>query len=297
VITAVALLPPGERAVLARHPVTRVTMRQYTDDEIAASIARGDPFDKAGAYAIQDELFRPVESYDGCYCNAVGLPLRPVIEMLRKAGIPVTARVDQLLAPCAICPLAPIRRDKITRRRSEMSVETAPATLDHLERISDICYRAFKDISDRHGFPTDFEDEALARMVLGGLIRNESCHSTVALANGRVAGSNFITTADDVGTIGPVSVDPDLQGKGIGRALMEEALAFAQENGIERVRLMQDSFNMMSLALYLPADTKAPVALLEPAVARRARRPAIRIRCRRAPVAHHILRLTPQRSR
>jgi predicted N-acetyltransferase YhbS len=148
-----------------------------------------------------------------------------------------------------------------------MSVEMAPATVDHLEHISDICYRAFKDISERHGFPTDFEDEPFARMVLGGLIRNETCHSTVALADGRVAGSNFITTADDVGTIGPISVDPDLQGSGIGRALMEESLAFARENGIERVRLMQDSFNMMSLALYssLGFDTKAPVTLLEPA--------------------------------
>jgi predicted house-cleaning NTP pyrophosphatase (Maf/HAM1 superfamily) len=107
VITAVALLPPSERAVLARHPVTGVTMRRYTDEEMAASIARGDPFDKAGAYAIQDELFRPVESYDGCYCNVVGLPLWPVIEMLRKAGIAVTVRATDLLPQCATCPLAP----------------------------------------------------------------------------------------------------------------------------------------------------------------------------------------------
>ncbi len=148
-----------------------------------------------------------------------------------------------------------------------MSMETAPATVDHLERMSDICYRAFKDISERHGFPTDFEDEPFARMVLSGLISNETCHTTVALVDGRVAGSNFITTADQVGTIGPISVDPHLQGHGIGRFLMEESLTFAQENGIERVRLMQDAFNMMSLALYasLGFDTKAPVALLEPA--------------------------------
>lgn len=107
VITAVALLPRGERSALARHPVTRVTMRLYTDEEIAASISRGDPFDKAGAYAIQDELFCPVESYDGCYCNVVGLPLWPAVEMLRKAGINVVASAGQLLPQCATCPLRP----------------------------------------------------------------------------------------------------------------------------------------------------------------------------------------------
>lgn len=104
VITAVALLPRGERAALARQPLTRVTMRSYTDDEIAASIARGDPFDKAGAYAIQDEGFQPAESFDGCYCNVVGLPLWPVIEMLRKSGVASPAG-DHLLPQCAACPL------------------------------------------------------------------------------------------------------------------------------------------------------------------------------------------------
>ncbi len=60
VITAVAVLPPGRRRPLVEHAVTRVTMRRYTDAGIDASIARGDPFDKAGAYAIQDERLGPV---------------------------------------------------------------------------------------------------------------------------------------------------------------------------------------------------------------------------------------------
>jgi len=105
VATAVALLPRRERAALVRHVVTLVTMRRYADEEIAASIARGDPFDKAGAYAIQDEVFAPVASYEGCYCNVVGLPLWPVIEMLRKAGIAASAAVADLPPQCAACPL------------------------------------------------------------------------------------------------------------------------------------------------------------------------------------------------
>jgi hypothetical protein len=81
-------------------------MRDYSDAEIGASIARGDPFDKAGAYAIQDGAFRPVERYVGCYCNVVGLPLWPLLELLRKAGWPLNVTERQLLPQCAACPFA-----------------------------------------------------------------------------------------------------------------------------------------------------------------------------------------------
>ena len=54
---------------------TRVTMREYSDYEVARYIATGSPFDKAGGYGIQDADFRPVARIDGCYANVVGLPL------------------------------------------------------------------------------------------------------------------------------------------------------------------------------------------------------------------------------
>jgi MAF protein len=111
VVTAVALVPPGRRSILGQQPLTRVTMRDYTDAEIEASIARGDPFDKAGAYAIQDAAIRPVQRYEGCYCNVVGLPLWPLVEMLRKSELPVEVTAEQLLPQCAACPLAPPPRN------------------------------------------------------------------------------------------------------------------------------------------------------------------------------------------
>jgi MAF protein len=108
VVTAVALMPPGRRSILGRQPVTRVTMRDYTEAEIEAWIASGRPFDRAGAYAIQDADFQPVERYDGCYCNVVGLPLWPLLEVLRKAGIAAEVTAGQLLPQCASCPFAPL---------------------------------------------------------------------------------------------------------------------------------------------------------------------------------------------
>jgi septum formation protein len=52
-----------------------VTMRDYGDDEIATYIATGDPFDKAGSYAVQHPKFQPVAKIEGCPLNVVGLPL------------------------------------------------------------------------------------------------------------------------------------------------------------------------------------------------------------------------------
>jgi MAF protein len=74
VLTGICLAEPlGD--VIADVAVTDVPMRAYTDDEIAAYIATGDPFDKAGGYAIQHAHFHPVEGLTGCYANVVGLPL------------------------------------------------------------------------------------------------------------------------------------------------------------------------------------------------------------------------------
>ena len=91
---------------LVDHVTTAVRMRPYSDDEIAAYIARGEPFDKAGAYAIQDQAFRPVASYDACYCNVVGLPLRAVIRLLQQGGVDITnGHLAGLPAECERCRL------------------------------------------------------------------------------------------------------------------------------------------------------------------------------------------------
>lgn len=66
---------------------TRVTMRDYSNAEIAAYIASGDPFDKAGGYAIQHAGFHPVAQIDGCYTNVVGLPLCAVKRCLEAFDV------------------------------------------------------------------------------------------------------------------------------------------------------------------------------------------------------------------
>lgn len=85
VCTALTLHTPTQS--LTELTRTIVHMRGYSDDEIDAYIATGDPFDKAGAYAIQHEGFHPVERIEGSYTNVVGLPLETLRPMLAAAGI------------------------------------------------------------------------------------------------------------------------------------------------------------------------------------------------------------------
>ena len=66
---------------------TRVTMRNYNDAEIARYIASGEPFDKAGGYAIQDTLFHPVAHMNGCYANVMGMPLCILATMFISQGM------------------------------------------------------------------------------------------------------------------------------------------------------------------------------------------------------------------
>lgn len=87
VCTAMTLLATNLPPII-RITTTHVTMRDYTDAEIDAYIATGDPFDKAGSYAIQHPVFRPVAKIDGCYTNVVGLPLCTLKNMLAEIGWP-----------------------------------------------------------------------------------------------------------------------------------------------------------------------------------------------------------------
>lgn len=85
VCTALTLLNPPAPP-LTQLTQTEVVMRAYTDDEIEAYIATGDPFDKAGGYAIQHEGFHPVAHIVGSYTNVVGLPLETLKAMLIEVG-------------------------------------------------------------------------------------------------------------------------------------------------------------------------------------------------------------------
>jgi septum formation protein len=93
--TALTLIDTASGRDVSETAVTNVPMRDYSDDEIEAYIASGDPFDKAGGYAIQNAGFHPVTALSGCYANVVGLPLCHLIRALRAFGITLGKDVPQ----------------------------------------------------------------------------------------------------------------------------------------------------------------------------------------------------------
>jgi septum formation protein len=96
VITGVAVVAPGRR--LGAAATSRVWLRAWSAPEVAAYVASGDPLDKAGGYAIQNEAFRPVARLRGCRCNVVGFPVGLVARLLGEAGLAAP------VAPAAACP-------------------------------------------------------------------------------------------------------------------------------------------------------------------------------------------------
>jgi septum formation protein len=83
VYSAVTLLEPATGRTATDVAESRLVMRAYTDAEIAAYVASGDPLDKAGAYGIQHPGFHPVAELQGCYANVMGLPLCHLTRCLR----------------------------------------------------------------------------------------------------------------------------------------------------------------------------------------------------------------------
>jgi GNAT superfamily N-acetyltransferase len=137
-----------------------------------------------------------------------------------------------------------------------------PAEPQHVPELGRICYEAFKDIAERHGFAPDFPSVQVARKVITMLVEREDCYGVAAVVNGELAGSNYLSFTDPVAGVGPITVDCAFQGRDLGRALMQDVIDYASRNNIARVRLLQDAFNTASLSLYasLGFEVKHPVA-------------------------------------
>ena len=86
VVTGVSLirLPEMERRQFVE--TTLVHFKRLGGDEISRYLATEEPYDKAGAYAIQGHAGRYIPRIEGCYFNIVGLPLAHVVSALQELG-------------------------------------------------------------------------------------------------------------------------------------------------------------------------------------------------------------------
>ncbi len=77
-------LPDAQRLQFVE--TTLVHFSRLTADEISRYLATEEPYDKAGAYAIQGRAARFIPRIEGCYYNVVGLPLEHLLAALRELG-------------------------------------------------------------------------------------------------------------------------------------------------------------------------------------------------------------------
>ncbi|GLQ90393.1 Maf family protein [Dyella flagellata] len=69
--------------------ISRVRFAESGEAELAAYVATGEPFGKAGAYAIQGKGATLVEYLEGSYSGVMGLPLFETAKLLREFGLAV----------------------------------------------------------------------------------------------------------------------------------------------------------------------------------------------------------------
>ena len=104
VITGVALIDAATGDERTAFRASRMVMRDYSDDEIESYIASGDPFDKAGAYAVQHERFSPAAEVRGCYLNVVGLPVCTVLKEAERFGLRIKPTPELPWPELSHCP-------------------------------------------------------------------------------------------------------------------------------------------------------------------------------------------------
>lgn len=145
-----------------------------------------------------------------------------------------------------------------------------------------ICFEAFAAIARAHNFTPVFPTVDVASGLMTWMLDHPGFYRVVAEHDGRIVGSNFLDKRNRIAGVGPLTVDPAVQDKGVGRRLMADVHQHASKNGFDGVRLVQHAYHNRSLSLYakLGYDVREPLACLQgppPSLAPQGRtaRPAI----------------------
>jgi GNAT superfamily N-acetyltransferase len=146
-----------------------------------------------------------------------------------------------------------------------MNIKLRSGTPADAKICGTICYEAFKSISEAHGFAPDFPAPEIAIDLLTRMLANPKFYSVVAEIDGRVVGSNFMDERNRIAGVGPITIDPTVQNRAIGRRLMDAVHERATERNFAGVRLIQAGFHTRSLSLYtkLGYDVREHLACMQ----------------------------------
>lgn len=142
--------------------------------------------------------------------------------------------------------------------------------MDDAKDVGKIIFDAFSGIADRHGFPREFPTVDIGIDVASYFLSNPGFYSVVAEDtkgnSNKVVGSNFLDERSNiVAGVGPITIDPNFQDKGMGRQLMSNVMERARSKNYPAIRLLQAAYHNRSLALYtrLGFDAREPISTLQ----------------------------------
>ena len=146
-----------------------------------------------------------------------------------------------------------------------MNIKLRSGTPADAEVCGTICYQAFKTISEAHGFAPDFPAPEIAIDVLKRMLANPKFYSVVGEIDGRIVGSNFLDERNTIAGVGPITVDPEVQNRAVGRHLMDAVHERVAQRNFAGVRLIQAGFHTRSLSLYakLGYDVREHLACMQ----------------------------------
>lgn len=146
-----------------------------------------------------------------------------------------------------------------------MDIVLRRARPDDVEACAKICFDAFTAISRAHNFTPDFPSVEVANELLSAVFSNPRFYAVVCEQDGRIVGSNALDIRNPIAGVGPITVDPTVQNKTIGRRLMEAVHHYAREENFLGLRLVQAAFHNRSLSLYakLGYDIREPLACIQ----------------------------------
>src|SRR6476646_7896318 len=131
-----------------------------------------------------------------------------------------------------------------------MDINLRAGRAEDADACGRIGYEAFKEIADAHNFPRDFPSAEVATGLLTWMLTNPKFYSVVAEIDGRIVGSNFLDQRNPIAGIGPITVDPTVQNRAIGRRLMQAVMERTAARNSPGVRLVQAAYHCRSLSLY-----------------------------------------------
>ena len=146
-----------------------------------------------------------------------------------------------------------------------MPITIRPAEAADAATCGTILYTAFESLADQHNFPRDFPSVEVATGLVSMLLANPGFYGIVAEQEGRIVGSNFVDHRSSIAGIGPISIDPEAQNRGIGRKLMQSAIDHFAAANVPGIRLVQAAYHNRSLCLYtrLGFQTREPLSVMQ----------------------------------